>query len=110
MEGDSFYALYCLKFNCPIGEFEKKVLWHCTDFQVAPLARIIWAIDPGYFADDVALINAVKDLTSFYKVRETVNFAIIQPKKKNFLRRYLRIRMSKGRLLRLAGQLFVEPD
>ncbi len=108
MEGDSFYTLYCLKFKCPPDKFESKVLWHSMGFLTAIIARLVWLANQKNFETDLALIDAVKDLKSYSSIREIINFYNIQPQKRSFLRRYLKIRMSKGRLLNLAWLLFVK--
>jgi len=74
------------------------------------LALLLWPLNRENFAPDLELIHAVKDLKSYYSIRETINFYNIQPQKRSFLRRYLRIRMSKGRLLNLAWLVFVKED
>jgi len=106
MEEGSFYTLFCAKFKCPPAEFEITVLWRTVSFGLLPFVRLLWQAKPAHFAPDFVLINAIKDLTSYYKIREVVNYYNIQPQKKSFLRRNLKLRMSKGRLLRLAADLF----
>jgi hypothetical protein len=77
-------------------------------FLTAIIARLVWLANQKNFETDLALIDAVKDLKSYSSIREIINFYNIQPQKRSFLRRYLKIRMSKGRLLNLAWLLFVK--
>jgi hypothetical protein len=105
--GDStFVGKYCRRHQCKAEDFEKNLLRRCMYRVSSPLAALLWLFNPEFFRDDLDLIGEVKDTTTFAQVRDIVGFYRSEPGRKSFLRRWLRVRMSKTKLLTVASSLF----
>jgi hypothetical protein len=100
---DSFMQKYCQKHQCPPEDFAVRVLWHCIHRYRRPLAWLIWLYHADFFQSDLELIEHVKDATTCAKIRDTVKFFSKQPSTSNFLRRVLKVRLSRSQLLKLAA-------
>jgi len=107
---NGFGGKFCKKHQCQPEDFEKKVLLRCLYVFASPAAWLIWPVSQNFFQEDLDLINELKDITSFGQVRDIVSFYSIQPRKKNLLRQWLNIRMSKAKLLKLARSILRESD
>jgi len=94
---------YCQVYQCLPEDFTTKVLWHCMRRLQSPFARLIWLFNEDFFQSDLELINQVKDATSYAKIRETIKFFSKEPASTNFVRRSLKIRISRSKLLGLAA-------
>ena len=94
---------YCQRHHFSPEDFTEKVLWECMRPLQRPIARLIWLCNEDFFKSDLELINQVKDATSYAKIRETIKFFSKEPASTNFVRRSLKIRISRSKLLGLAA-------
>jgi hypothetical protein len=101
MTDHGFAAKFCKKYRCQPEEYEKKVLLRCLYALSQPLGRLIWLCNRDFFLEDLDLINELRDIDSFARVRDIVAFHSIQPRNKSILRRWFKIRVSKSKLLQL---------
>jgi len=110
----SFIVKYCQRHHCLPEDFAVKVLWHCMRLLQGPLARVIWIFNTDFFQSDLELIHQVKDATTYAKVREIVRFSSKEPSTNSFMRRVLKVRISRAKLLALAaaelGETAEKPD
>jgi hypothetical protein len=97
---DSFIVKYCQRHRCLPEDFAVKVLWQCMRPFQSPIARVIWVFNADFFHSDLELIRQVKDATTYAKVREIIRFFSKEP---SFLRRVLKVRISRAKLLALAA-------
>ena len=100
---DSFIKKYCQRHQCQPQDFAEKVLWSCIHPMGIPLSRLIWLLNQDFFQSDLDLIAEVKDATSYDKIRETIKFFSKQPSSTSFVRHWMKARLSRGRLLKLAA-------
>ena len=101
---DSFIVKYCQRHRCLPEDFAVKVLWQCMRPFQSPLARVIWVFNADFFHSDLELIRQVKDATTYAKVREIIRFFSKEPStSSSFLRRVLKVRISRAKLLALAA-------
>jgi hypothetical protein len=110
MSETGFAAKYCKKRGCKPEDFSKIVLFRCTYPLTTPLARLIWLVSRDFFREDLSLIEEIKDESSFARIRDIVSFHSIQPRKRNLLRKWFRVRLSKNRLLNLARHVLKKDD
>jgi len=101
-EEGSFLAKYCQRYQCAAQDFEKALLWRCLYATGKPLAWVLWQFNHECFQPDLDLIAELKDSTQYTQVRDIVSFYSSQSQKKQYLRRWFRIRLSKTKLLNLA--------
>jgi hypothetical protein len=94
---------YCQRHQFSPDDFTEKVLWECMRPLQRPIARLIWLFNEDFFKSDLELINQVKDASTYAKVREITKFLSKEPSNSNFLRRVLKIRISRSKLLDLAA-------
>jgi len=110
----SFIVKYCQRHRCLPEDFAVKVLWQCMRPFQSPLARVIWVFNADFFHSDLELIRQVKDATTYAKVREIVRFSSKEPSTNSFMRRVLKVRISRAKLLALAaaelGETAEKPD
>ena len=81
------------------------VLWHCLPGMRKILARIIWLGKPEFFENDLHLINEVGHATTAGEVREIIKFYNQQPASRSFVRRHLKVRLSRSKLQALADEV-----
>ena len=110
MSENGFGGKFCKKHQCAPEDYETKVLMSCIYALAYPAARLVWSVNPGFFKEDLDLIDELRDISSFGQVRDIVSFYSIQPRNKNLLRQWLNIRMSKAKLLKLARTILRESD
>ena len=97
---DTFQARFCARYKCRPDQFERKVLWKCVAPWSVPVAGVVWLIWFGYFESDLDLIDEVKRATSYEDARNILACSN-GPGVTHWLRRVLKIRMSRKRLTAL---------
>ena len=106
MGQESFYTLYCERFQCSSQGFEAHVLRQCLHPRAIILSNLIWRVSPEYFREDLELIREIKDLTDAKEVEtEIYNFRNRHPPK-GVLSGKLGVRISGQKLVNLAESLF----
>lgn len=110
MSSTTFENLVCARFRCSAAQYPEMVLRHCTFVLARPLACLLWHVRRGYFKPELKLLEEVRTATSYQEVaRELNDFLYRHPRRYMGLgHRWLRIRLSGARLLRLARRLYAE--
>jgi hypothetical protein len=106
MKIQSFRDLYCARYDCAAGDFETAVLWRCLNPKSLPLARMLWRMNPEYFAPDLELIRHVQDVTSLDELRGEFGAFCYHHPNAGWLRKRLKVRLSGQSLTNLAARLF----
>jgi len=109
-EGADFLTLFCEKFHCRSGNFEKLVFRECVHPDGRDAARLMRLVYPGFFRSDFILLEDVKYATSFSEFQRRVDYHAAQTSHEGGLRFLLKVRLSKTRLLKLAQSVFASPD
>jgi hypothetical protein len=105
----TFQKRFCQRFNTPIAQFETKLFRACLYRHALTLAGLIDAINPGFFEEDLEVIQQIAYATSSAEVEsELRHFRSFNRMSDHWLRTKLRIRLSGKRLARIVHQVFDE--
>jgi len=105
----TFQKRFCERFNTPITQFEKRLFRACLYPHALTLAGLIRAINPGFFDEDLEVIQQIASATSSAEVEsELRHFRYFNRMSDHWLRTKLRIRLSGKRLARVVHQVFDE--
>jgi hypothetical protein len=106
MKNDSFYELFCAQYRCQPADFNRVVLRHCFYRCRYYFGRSLALLQSDYFSLDLALIEAIKPLTSAMDVEAEISaFREIHPHEGLF-HDFLKVRLSGRRLIGEAQRLF----
>lgn len=97
--------LYCEARRCTPAEFKREVFWKCLHRRAVPIAPLILLLKSDYFAPDREFIADAGRATDMAQVRRDVKEFFHHPLNANWIRRSASIRVSAGRLIRLAAKL-----
>ena len=101
--GYTFAKLFCRSHRCHAENLEVRVLWHCLYHASSiPLAWLVLKFAPDYFHADFQMISEIKAATTHAQVREILADHHTEFLKKSFLRRRLKLRVSRTKLISLA--------
>ena len=107
----TFKRAFCEAFDCPESEyawraFERSVYPH--GMVLAPLLRLV---KPNLFRNELEALELVGEADSWRGFRAELSaYAASRSLRTNFLRGFLRVRVSGGRLRALAERLFAEME
>ena len=104
----SFAEKCSRRFQCSEQDLAEAVLLKCLPVMRKPLARLILVREPEYFQSDLYLINEVGNASTIIQVREIIKFHNKQPATQSFMRRCLKIRLSRSKLQALAESILGE--
>lgn len=100
-------SLFCERFNCPDGEFEKRAFRKCLYFHARMIAPLLPWLTPGGFQRDLLFIRYLGNAKSLQEVQIEIHSLHdddhFQPR---FARYGLRLRISGRKANKLAAKLF----
>lgn len=100
--------MYCARSGCSDDRFEERVFRHCLYPHVRWFCSVLNAVNSDYFRWDFELIRWAGNSRTYKELRSEVNNFSRQHPARGLLRGWLRIRLSRHRLLALAAPFF--PD
>jgi len=103
----TFKEAFCDRFNCPPERYEERVFWRCLHRHAIPVAILIHWINPEVFREDFDLIHEIGGMNDPLLFRGELDyFHGRNVRHDGWLRRYLRMRVSGRRMLKLKDALF----
>jgi hypothetical protein len=100
-------SLFCERFNCPDGEFEKRAFRKCLYFHARMIAPLLPWLTPGGFQRDLLFIRYLGNAKDAREVaQEIVALHDHDRFKPQFARYALRLRVSGRKASALALRLF----
>lgn len=103
----TFKEAFCERFRCPPERYEQSVFWRCLHRHAIPVAMLIRWINPEVFREDFDLIREIGGMNDPFLFRGEVDyFHGRNVRHDGLLRRYLRVRVSGRRVLKLKDALF----
>ncbi len=103
----SFKNAICMRNGWLPSSYMDKVLWRCMHKRGVYVARLINALNPGYFRRDRELIMEIGDATNLMDFKEALSkFASDNKKRGGLLRGALKLRISGQRTMRLGAEYF----
>ena len=104
----NFKTAFCARFEYPPEKFEKRVLWNALPPEVKPLAFFIGRFRPDFFKNDLEFIRTLSTAETKQEARLIINSLHYDPTfVRGFLRGFLRLRISRRRLTRIASEVLV---
>jgi hypothetical protein len=99
---------FCARFEYPQDKFEKRIFWSALHPEMKPLAFLIDRLRPDFFKNDLDFIRSLGTAETKQEVRIIVNSLHYDPTfERGFLRGFLRLRISRRRLTRIASEVLV---
>jgi hypothetical protein len=104
----NFKTAFCTRFEYPQEKFEKHIFWNAIHPEMKPLAFLIDRFRPDFFRNDLDFIRSLATAETKQEVRIIVNSLHFDPTfERGFLRGFLRVRISRRRLTRIAGEVLM---
>lgn len=106
-----FKDLFCQRYQCPLSEYGTRALEHCLYWQAKVAAPWIRRWFPGWWLEDQRLIDDVGAATDARAVGTEIRaFQRELREERRTWHRRLRFRVSGGKLMALAYELFGESN
>jgi hypothetical protein len=100
----TFEEKFCAKHRCSSAEFSRRVFWRCLHRHAVPVAPVILALRPAYFAADLELIADVRRAVKMNQVWEAIREYFLNPRHQGWLRKRANVRVSARRLINLSRE------
>ncbi|MGA2863475.1 MAG: hypothetical protein ABSF95_03200 [Verrucomicrobiota bacterium] len=102
-----FKVIFCERFNCPPAEYAERAFRKCLYWQARPFAGIIRTLRPAFFFEDFKFIEALGAAVNAREASvDAANFHDVNRYGRGFLRRGWKLRVSGGKAMHLARELF----
>lgn len=104
-----FRLLFCEASECPLDQFERRVLSLCVHSRHPTLARLLFHVDKENYKSDLEMIRLLGRCTSYAEFKTELEAWRSSHPSKGYLRKHLRLRASGKNLLKLASRIFRGP-
>ena len=109
MEPLSFQRRFCERFGCLSNQYENRAFRELLYGHAKLIAPIVRGVRPDFFAEDLEFIRDLGQATDLREANASaLCFQDANRARPSLWRRRLRIRVSGGKAVRLAGKLFSE--
>ena len=106
-QAQQFKVLFCERFNCRPAEYAERAFYKCLYGHARPFAGIIRTLRPDFFFEDFKFIGALGAAVDAREAStDAANFHDVNRYGRDFLRRRWKLRVSGGKAMRLARELF----
>jgi hypothetical protein len=106
-QAQQFKVLFCERFNCPPAEYAERAFRECLYWHARPFAGIIRMLRPDFFVEDFKFIAVLGAAVNAREASvDTANFHDVNRYGRGFLRRGWKLRVSGGKAMHLARELF----
>jgi uncharacterized protein YjbI with pentapeptide repeats len=99
--------LFCRQFNCPPSDYEERAFRELLFRHARLVAPVVRKLRPNLFAEDFKFIRYLGEAPDFREAKaHAADFQDANLARKSFWRTTLKIRVSGGKAIKLAQQLF----
>jgi len=97
----TFEQRFCSHHQCDAAAFRRFVFWQSLPPRIRPFAKLMWACHRAFFLPDQRLVEEAAKARCVDDVQLDAHDFRQDPANRRFLRRFLRLRISTGRLITL---------